>query len=74
MNGTSQTEKMATVDKGTAVMLELGPTLYRGVNDLGHGPLSPIALLYCGFKHGHSSFFPIAIQSVPQATPAHNTY
>ena len=35
-----------TVEKGTAVVLELGPTLYRGVNDLCHGPLSPIALLY----------------------------
>ena len=54
--GTSQTEEMATVEKGTAVVLELGPTLYRGVNDLGHGPLSPIAL-YTGFKDSHSSFF-----------------
>ena len=46
MYGTSQTEEKVTVEKGVAPVLELGPTLYRRVNDLGHGPLSPIALLY----------------------------
>ena len=32
--------------KRNCAVLELGPTLYHGVNDLGHGPLSPITLLY----------------------------